>query len=438
MFEKDRSYLINKQIGIFLSADSNLVFCHFLNKVFESKTKQSCEITLSTFGKISTYIYLTGIINEDGDYCWATGVETTWLKLIEEQLKENNARLDLAMQAANMAWWEMDINTGAVTFGEKKAEMLGYPPEKFKHFSDFTALLHPDDYSKAMYAMQEHIKGRSNRYEVEYRILPKSGDYKWFYDIGSIVKMDKKGNPLHITGLVIDITSRKEAVDEINRSKEQLTQLYKHVDEVREEERTSIAREIHDDLGQSLAGLKLDLIAMKEDIKDKAGSKLKIDKAISLVNSTIKTVQKLSSQLRPQMLDELGLASAIEWQVSEFKKRTGIQCILKLEEIDDLSDSVAISLFRIFQASLTNIMLHSKAKSIRVQLCRNNGMVQLSIKDDGIGISNEQLGSKSSFGIRGMRERANQMNGIFEINTKIQSGTEISVLVPLETNLDKI
>ena len=128
------------------------------------------------------------------------------------------------------------------------------------------------------------------------------------------------------------------AEEEIEKSKELLVQLYKHLNDVREEERTSIAREIHDDLGQSLAGLKIDLFGMKEKLTEKESSYLEIDKAISLVDSTIKTVQKLSSELRPQMLDELGLASAIEWQTGEFKKRSGITCKLNLQDIDDLDE----------------------------------------------------------------------------------------------------
>lgn len=115
---------------------------------------------------------------------------------------ESNTRLTLGMRVANMAWWEMDIATGNVTIDKKKAEMLGYPPERFKHYKDFTDLIHPDDHTKAMNALLEHISGQVDRYEVEYRILAKSGEYKWFLDIGSIVKWNASGKPLTIIGLV--------------------------------------------------------------------------------------------------------------------------------------------------------------------------------------------------------------------------------------------
>jgi len=138
-------------------------------------------------------------------------LDITDRKKNEEALNENNARLDVAMQAAQMAWWEMDIATGNVIFGKRKSEMLGYPSEKFKHYSDFTALLLPDDYEKAMNAMRGHLEGKLDKYEVEYRILTSSNEYKWFYDIGSIVKKDPNGVPLIVTGLVLDISARVHA-----------------------------------------------------------------------------------------------------------------------------------------------------------------------------------------------------------------------------------
>ena len=114
------------------------------------------------------------------------------------------------MKVANMAWWEMDISTGKVVFEKRKAEMLGYNSGQFPHYKDFTSLLHPDDFRKAMNAMQEHLDGKVDKYEVEYRILAKSGEYKWFYDIGSIVKRDFIGRPLIITGVVLNVTERKK------------------------------------------------------------------------------------------------------------------------------------------------------------------------------------------------------------------------------------
>ena len=136
-------------------------------------------------------------------------------KKAEAALDKNNATLTLAMQVAKMAWWEMDIVSGNITFEKRKAEMLGYKPEDFKHYKDFMVLVHPEDAERAMDAMRRHIYGTADKYEVEYRILAKSGEYHWFYDIGSATKRDSNGKPTLVTGLVTNITERKRAEEEI-------------------------------------------------------------------------------------------------------------------------------------------------------------------------------------------------------------------------------
>jgi PAS domain S-box-containing protein len=168
---------------------------------------------------------VTPRFNISNEYIGITAVcrDITDRKRIEEDLLKNYKRLELAMQTANMAWWEMDIASGNVTFNSRKTEMLGYNPEKFKHYKDFMALVHPEDYEKAMDAMRKHISGLAVSYEVEYQILTKSGQYKWFYDIGSIVENDLNGKPKTVTGLVLDISNRKkaeEAIESLNLKNE--------------------------------------------------------------------------------------------------------------------------------------------------------------------------------------------------------------------------
>lgn len=148
-----------------------------------------------------------------------TIVDVTERKQAEDALRLNNTRLGLAMDVANMSWWEMDIETGNVVFEKRKAEMLGYAPETFKHYTHFMELVHPEDYEPAMNAMRNHLSGATDKYEIEYRIKKASGDYKWFYDIGSVVNRDDQGKPLTVAGLVLDISERKKSeleVKEIN------------------------------------------------------------------------------------------------------------------------------------------------------------------------------------------------------------------------------
>ncbi len=139
---------------------------------------------------------------------------------------ENNAAIELAMKAANMAWWEMDLISGGITFGKRKAEMLGYPCETFKNNSDFISLIHPEDAGRVTEAMKSHLEGYINKYEAEYRILTKSDGYIWVYDNGSVAKMDSSGKPLIVAGLVVDISGRKLAEELLKTSETRYRRLF--------------------------------------------------------------------------------------------------------------------------------------------------------------------------------------------------------------------
>jgi len=153
-------------------------------------------------------------------------IDITDRKQAEEALQQNNSRLELAMQVANMAWWEMDVNSGNIIYGKRRTEMLGYKSEDFSHFKNFIDLVHPDDQEKVMNALREHLYENIDKYEAEYRILDSTGNYKWLYDLGNISKKDENGKPLTILGLVLDITERKTLDKELNDQKQFFEQLF--------------------------------------------------------------------------------------------------------------------------------------------------------------------------------------------------------------------
>jgi len=140
----------------------------------------------------------------------------------DDAMRETNMKLTLAMKGGNMAWWEMDVLTGKVAFDKHKVEMLGFAPENFNHYTDFTSLVHPKDYKRIMKAMKGHLDGLLDKYEAEYRIMTRSGEYIWFYDYGSVVKKDSNGTPLICTGFVYNITERKQAGERLRKSQELL------------------------------------------------------------------------------------------------------------------------------------------------------------------------------------------------------------------------
>lgn len=227
-----------------------------------------------------------------------------------------------------------------------------------------------------------------------------------------------------------DITVRKQAEEELKNSLQQLQQLTKYVEKVREEERVAISRELHDDLGQALTAVKIDLGIIRQSALGKEIEQ-RIIKTASLVRDTIKTVQKITFQLRPKIIDDLGLEAGIDWYTKEFSERNGIEIILDIDPDVVISSDVSIVVFRIMQESLTNISRHAKATQIDIQLSKNNNNnIIFLITDNGIGISESQLKLKTSFGIIGMKERAHSIGGTLDIYNH-GLGTTTKLIFPL-------
>jgi signal transduction histidine kinase len=222
---------------------------------------------------------------------------------------------------------------------------------------------------------------------------------------------------------------RQWAEEDIQNSNERLRRLYQRLEMIREEERTRIAREVHDELAQILSTLKLELSLLdKKMTDDKSSLRTDTQMMLLLVNNTIQTVKRIAMDLRPPILDDLGLHEAIQWQGREFEKRTGINFISEVGfgNIElDIERSTAI--FRIFQETLTNILRHAKAKNINVLMHQKDAMVTVKIKDDGIGITSDQISDNKSLGILGMRERARAWKGDVNIQGTHDQGTTVTI-----------
>jgi len=242
---------------------------------------------------------------------------------------------------------------------------------------------------------------------------------------------DKDGNILGLIGVATDITERVRAEEEIKESKIQLERLNKHLNDVIENERLKISRDIHDELGQLLTVLKIDLHWTKENIGNKPDVRKKLNGMIDIVNKTIKRVQLISADLRPGMLDDLGLIPAIEWYSQQYEERTGLLCHLELHTVPDLDLQINLLLFRILQEGLTNIARHANAKNVEVKLYSLPDKIYLIIKDDGIGVSKKIINSRDSLGLIGMRERLKQFNGTLEIISSQNNGTRLVISVPI-------
>ncbi len=249
------------------------------------------------------------------------------------------------------------------------------------------------------------------------------------YEEGSI-DTDASGNPIKKVSTAQDITERKKIEEELRSSLEQLRLQAEYIEKVRDDERVAISRELHDDLGQALTAVKIDLGAIRQSVSDKE-IVIKLNKVSALVTETIKTVQRLTSQLRPEIIDDLGLEAAIEWYSSEFARRNQIEVLLDLDPKLSFTHKASHIIFRIMQESLTNIARHSKATQVDISLCKLADQIQLSISDNGIGITEPSIKSGKSFGLISMKERAVSLGGTLEIIPEIKYGTTIRLNFPI-------
>jgi hypothetical protein len=230
-----------------------------------------------------------------------------------------------------------------------------------------------------------------------------------------------------------EIFRHKQWENSVNDSLRMQRKLASHLMSAREEERTAVAREIHDELGQMLAALQLNVSLMAQEYRDHAQLVARTKEMENLITSSIMTVQRISSELRPVMLDILGLADAIEWQAKEFQKRSGIPCktiILLAEKKQDRDISTA--LYRIFQEALSNVIRHSGATSVQVNLVERKGWLVLTVRDNGRGITEKEKKDVQSLGIAGMLERTETFGGRLRICGTPHQGTALFVRIPLE------
>ena len=233
----------------------------------------------------------------------------------------------------------------------------------------------------------------------------------------------------------LETHEREQKINEerLRQSREQLRNLTVYIQTVREEERTRIARDIHDNLGQALTALKMDVSWLEKKLSEENPLMLNKTKSMNgLIEETIQTVQRISAELRPGLLDDFGLIAAIEWQIEEFEERTGIKATLHLpEHAIDIGKDQSTAIFRIFQEALTNVIRHANASAIEVTLEENDGRLSLIVRDNGRGITTEETTHPKSFGLIGMQERVYPWGGEVRIRGISDRGTTVTVTIPL-------
>jgi len=266
----------------------------------------------------------------------------------------------------------------------------------------------------------------------------------WAFGIGSVALL-----AIVISYIAAVASGRRRLIRSQKQQIDQMRSFSSRLQSIREEERTHLAREVHDELGQTLTGAKMYLVTLRDSVRSsKRGNTpalfKTIDSVIKLMDDSINLVKNLASELRPDLLHELGLEEAIRWEAKQFKQRTGIPCIVSSEDqMMALGKERSLAVFRVFQEALTNVARHAKAKTVDVRLRKDDGRIVLEVKDDGRGIREQELADVRSLGLLGMKERAVFLGGTLDVSAIHENGTRgtrVTLSMPLEaeSNLEEL
>jgi PAS domain S-box-containing protein len=374
--------------------------------------------------------------DESGEAVRFAGIaeDITSQKQAEEALRESEQQMRLFMEATADCLWKWDLLTGNVVRSVGFNRAFGYSAQELDStITWWEERLHPDDRGKVLSTFQDMIASGGNVCSYEYRFRRKDGTLAVIHDRAYIVR-DAKGKALSALGAMTDITERKRAAKDLEDANYQLRVLSRQLFHIQEEERRHLARELHDEIGQTLAAAKINLKIIAPDAPAKIGGRL--DDSIQLLDGLLRQVRELSLNLRPPLLDELGLVPTLRWLVDQQAQRAGLRVTFTANANGlEIDPDVQTACFRVAQEAITNIIRHAEAKSVAVELRHETKRLWLSVRDDGAGFdpSEIQKGATqpSSLGLVSMKERALLVRGGLEFHSAPGSGTEIRAWFPL-------
>ena len=322
--------------------------------------------------------------------------------------------------------WEVEVESFTFSFVSQQAErLLGYPVEQWVSEANFWRdHIHPDDRDQTLNFCLAAVAER-RAHEMTYRMIAKDGRIIWLRDIVSVI--EEPGLPLQLRGVMIDISEQKRAEDMLQRLSRQLL-------EAQENERRYIAKELHDEIGQALTALKINLELVRENPDELL---MRIPDSIEILDRTFHQVRDLSLDLRPSILDDFGLLKALRWYIDRQSRRTGMAIQLVGKELTQrLRSAVETTCFRVVQEALTNVVRHAQARCARVEVQQRGDVLQLLVCDDGVGFdvqaAQERATRGESMGLMSMQERVQLMGGALRIESTPSQGTKVHVSLPLQ------
>lgn len=380
----------------------------------------------------------------------ALRADTAARKQAEDAPWESEARYRSLVELAPAVCYRLDPR-GRITFISSGVAAFGYEPDELlgRFLGD---LVHPDDLATLGRGLIERRTGERVTRQRDIRLRRKSADAshsngnyvdvqisaQGLWDIEDEASDQEGKRFLGTQGMIHDITERKRSEQELRASRELLRSLAARLQDIREQERTVLARTIHDELGHALTSLKWDLAWIQPRLRKRAGEgdcdevMSRIEAMDGRVDETIESIRRLATELRPAILDHLGIGAAVEWQAQQFGDRTGIRCRVAISPPDLALDQVrSDALFRIFQEVLTNVARHAQASKLETTLALGADDVVLCVRDDGQGLSNEVASGRDRLGLLGIQERIRLLAGEFTIESQPGEGTTVTVRIPV-------
>jgi two-component system, NarL family, sensor histidine kinase UhpB len=357
------------------------------------------------------------------------GRDITDRKAAEEKLKESEGKYRLLIENVNESI--VAAQDGVLKFVNSNAiQLLGYSKEEIL-FRPFIEFIHPDDRAMVLGNYAKRMKGEEVPGNYSFRVVTKDGVIKWL-DLSAVL-FTWDGRPATLNFLS-DITERKKAEEELKKSHEQLRNFAKRLAEAEEIERQKIARELHDQVGQNLTALGINLSILRNQLSDTwtGQTEARLNDSMGILEETAKRIRDVMSDLRPSVLDDYGLMVAIRWFSERISKRTGLTINVAYQDTKvDLPSETEITLFRIAQELLTNITKHAKATEVSIRLDSMDGKVQFVIVDNGVGFDPAALKKigESRWGLLNVRERTDAIDGILTIASRHGHGTRVVIEV---------
>jgi PAS domain S-box-containing protein len=360
------------------------------------------------------------------------GTDVTDLMLMQKDLVRTGVMLREAQSVAKLGNWEYDVRLNRADWSDELNRIFGMPErEGDRSWESHLRRMHPDDRQLLETAVRKAYS-EGIPFNQVFRLQIPGEEIKWVNMICK-AERDRQHKVVRLYGTLQDQTERKKYEEALERSGETLRRLNMHIEEAREKERTEIAMNLHDDLGQKLTALKMNLSWLRKRIGIQSPLVSdKMDEVATIIKSSIDTVQKISSDLRPAILYELGLKDAVEWHMQQNLEPAGIKgsFVLRPEDLQ-IDKKSSIVLFRIIQEALTNIIRHSGADRAEIRISGFLSYAELVIRDNGKGIEPEAVNDPKSFGITSIKERVRNCSGQFRITGEKGKGTILIVRIPL-------